>query len=35
MEAALWKSCNKLRGAVELAEYEHVVLRQEDESKQE
>ena len=26
MEAALWESCNKLRGAVEPAEYKHVVL---------
>lgn len=26
MEAALWDSCNKLRGAVEPAEYKHVVL---------
>ncbi len=26
MEATLWESCNKLRGAVEPAEYKHVVL---------
>ena len=26
MEAALWESCNKLRGSVEPAEYKHVVL---------
>ena len=26
MEAALWESANKLRGAVEPAEYKHVVL---------
>ena len=26
MEAALWKSCDKLRGSVEPAEYKHVVL---------
>lgn len=26
MEAALWDSCNKLRGSVEPAEYKHVVL---------
>jgi len=26
MEAAQWESCNKLRGAVEPAEYKHVVL---------
>lgn len=26
MESALWESCNKLRGAVEPAEYKHVVL---------
>jgi hypothetical protein len=26
MEAALWESCNKLRGVVEPAEYKHVVL---------
>lgn len=26
MEAALWESCNKLRGAVEPAEYKHVAL---------
>ncbi len=26
MEATLWESCNKLRGAVEPAEYKHVML---------
>ena len=26
MEAALWESANKLRGAVEPSEYKHVVL---------
>ena len=26
MESTLWESCNKLRGAVEPAQYKHVVL---------